>query len=615
MYRDLDYTIRSDPAFRQGLEERMAALQRHQTSKAPAEVDAYHQVLADAIKYCNLNLAFLVPCFWPAYPRGKPLTFRDYPYAIQLFEFVPGGSTVVRGSRQIGKSTALCCRQQLNARIIPGYRSIYISPMRQQLTTYANRMREMENAMVGFTGKRNPDLRKNLLFKEFANGSSIELAYCLTSASPIRGKSTDEILLDEAQDFDPDLELEVLQTQAASPCPNTTYTGTSLTTDTLLEKKWLESSQALWVTRCTGCGQDNIPLPEHRVLDMIQRSGPACVKCGRPLNMRSGRFIHSFAERVRSSRLGFHIPQIITPGVYGNPLRWASLYELKLKQGGDRKFLQEVLGLAVEQGDRELTEKQLQQMCILGADLNSLRTKARNRGYEFVISGCDWGGTDYIPAQHIKVSTTVHVIMGVSGNGTMDLLHIRRYSGMDYDEIIESILRDHADYGGQLIASDFGVGAVYNSKIRERISPERHLVFGFVGPNAELLVSPKGPHMFNQYSLNKTESLSLVFEAVRERRIRCYDWDLAQEFLRDFLNIFRAPGERGTGSGASTFLYRGHPSKPNDTLMATTYAFILGKILLREPLTADASLQLWLDQTGCLQSGSFPGDLPHAFSG
>ena len=70
---------------------------------------------------------------------------------------------------------------------------------------------------------------------------------------------------------------------------------------------------------------------------------------------------------------------------------------------------------------------------------------------------------------------------------------------------------------------------------------------------------------------------ALTYEAVRQQRIRCFDWEIADEYLSDFLNLFRAPGERpgsgGSGAGASTFLYRAHPSKPNDTLMATNYAY------------------------------------------
>ena len=125
--------------------------------------------------------------------------------------------------------------------------------------------------------------------------------------------------------------------------------------------------------------------------------------------------------------------------------------------------------------------------------------------------------------------------------------------------------------------------------------------------------------MFNQWSLNKTESISLTFDAIRKKRIRCFAWELAEECLSDCLNLFRAPGERqsssGNSSGASTFLYRAHPSKPNDTLMALNYAHILAKILLGEPMFADLSLKLRLEQTLCSNSYLSVTNLPGAFSG
>ena len=114
---------------------------------------------------------------------------------------------------------------------------------------------------------------------------------------------------------------------------------------------------------------------------------------------------------------------------------------------------------------------------------------------------------------------------------------------MGYDDIAGSIIQDHFRYHGTAIASDFGVGAVYNSKLREKIPPERHLVFNYVGPTFDLIGEPKGYHMFNQFSLNRTESISLTYEAVRRQRIRCYAWEYAAEHLTDFLNLFRAPGE------------------------------------------------------------------------
>ena len=71
-------------------------------------------------------------------------------------------------------------------------------------------------------------------------------------------------------------------------------------------------------------------------------------------------------------------------------------------------------------------------------------------------------------------------------------------------------------------------------------------------------------------------------------RIRCFAWEIAEEYLTDCLNVFRAPSESfsGNSSSGSTFLYRSHPSKPNDTLMAINYGYMLGKALIGEPITA-----------------------------
>jgi hypothetical protein len=477
-------------------------------------------------------------------------------------------------------------------------------------------MREIERAMAGLTKQRRSDLRKNLGFKEFSNGSTVEMAYVLTTASHVRGKSADELLYDEVQDFDADLEIEVSQIQSASPQPVTIYAGTSLTTDTMLEKKWCESSQDLWVMRC-GCGHENIASLEHGVLDMIQRDGLACRKCGRLLNVRTGKFIHSYAQLVKLQQIGFHIPQVIVPAFAENPARWAKIYQMLRKDGGNRKFLQEILGIAVAEGEREITLQNLHDICILGSDLKALLRKAQQREYDFVVSGCDWGGSDYNPATHIKVSTTVHVIMGICpGTAKFDILHLRRYHGMGYDDIAGDIIHNHNLYGGSHLASDFGVGAVYNSKLREQISPYKHLILGYVGPACELISEPKGFHLFNQYSLNRTESISMTYKAVRQKRIRCFDWQYAAEYLTDFLNLFRTPAEASSsGGGATTFVYRSHPSKPNDTLMAINYAYILGKILLGEAMFADSSLKIALENTLRSDLAYLQGDFPGAISG
>ena len=627
MYLDLELEIRSNGVFRDAFAKKLA---RVSETRKLAETDRskaslFREALHDMVKLCRYNFIFLTPYYWPQYPKSDALDFSDYPFAFSMFSFQVGGFMVFKGSRQIAKSSSFCCRQQLNARFIPGFKSLYVVPSNSQLTTYHDRMREMRRAMRGYRPKNNKDLRKNLNHEEFSTGSTIDLVYALTSATNIRSRSCDELIFDEVQGFDADLEIEVVQAQSASRMPVTIYAGTSLTTDTLLESKFELSSQGHWITKCESgaCGHYNIPIPEEHVLDMIKPDGPACAKCGRPINVRKGQFVHSFKDRIAKGFLGFHIPQIIVPSVVNNPIRWDKIYQLAQTHGGSRQFNQEILGIATEEGEKEITRQNLINICVLGKDLSVLHRKAAQRRYDFVVSGCDWGGSDYIPAQHIKISTTVHAVLGVRPDRKLDIIHMRRYSGMGYDGIAADILHNHHRLCGTALASDFGVGAAYNDRLRTGVAPEsgippeRHLIFNYTGPASELCAAPQGAHMYNQYSLNKTESISLTFEAVRSGRILCYDWDMAQEHLLDLLNLFRTPGERsgtGTGAGATTFIYRSHPSKPNDTLMAINYAFMLAKILCREPMFADISTKIRLEQN--LQS-DFAGahEMPEVYSG
>jgi len=92
------------------------------------------------------NVTERLTYFWPAYPKNKPLAFVDYPFAIHLFNIQVGGFTVIRGSHQISKSTSFACREQMVARMLPGFRSLYITPRRDQLQTYQNKFRDLEKA-------------------------------------------------------------------------------------------------------------------------------------------------------------------------------------------------------------------------------------------------------------------------------------------------------------------------------------------------------------------------------------------------------------------------------------------------------------------------------------
>ena len=407
------------------------------------------------------------------------------------------------------------------------------------------------------------------------------------------------IAIHNCQLLDPDFLPDIEQCQKASRMPTTIYAGTSTTTDSLLETKFLESSQAAWLLRAPGynsqsAGQGWLNCSDKDdVLKAIQPQGLTNPATGKVIDVTEGRFVHQIQSNFEQGYLGFHIPQIIIPDYANIPQKWMEIWNA-FQSYDIKKFLQEILGIPTEEGMREITTQDLKNICVLPETPETLKhLAASNNGrYKYTVSGCDWGGSDYNPATKTKVSFTVHVILGICWDGSIEILHIRQYSGMDYRSISNQICEDHKAYNCIGIASDFGVGAAYNMLLRENpiIRPERHFIFGYVGPQSALIKAPSsGPGWFNQYSLNRTESITSLYQAIKSRRFRCYSWDLAQERLIELLNLYRVPTENVGGN--SGFRYQRHGSKADDTLHAINFAFCLARIILNEPIIEDPALR------------------------
>lgn len=606
-YLDLSWELQTNSDFSRKIQDGIMRIAEAEKRSKRSELCL---ALVELLRLCEYNAGLLVPFFFPQYPEEKPLSLFDRPYSFAMFNFQIGGFTVIRASRQIGKSTTIGAREKMLCDLLPGYRSLYIAPHRENVDTYANRLKEMDRAF------RYPTLgakfRQNLGYKEFPNGSVMELIRILSNANDARGKTTDTLVFDEYQHFDDSLMLEVQMCQKASSMPQTIFTGTSLTVDTALEARWLQSSQGTWHIICE-CSKEIDCGVKEDIIPCIQPLGMTCPRCSRILDVTKGHFVHAYQELADAGWVGLHVPQIIIPHFTNNLRKWSEIYEDFVNYELD-KFLQEVLGIATLEGAREITVDDLKRMCCLPESRETLQKRAKDGYYKWVISGCDWGGSDYIPQFQQKVSTTVHVMLGVRFDGDIDIVHMQRYGGMGYREIADAIVVDHVKYGGGPIATDFGVGAAYNMLLRENpnIVADRHLIFSYVGPRSALLAPPATEGWYNQYSLNRTESITSLFEAVKRTRkyevtengekvvktihnprIRCYAWEDANKTLVDFLNLVRAPTESNLGVGS--FKYRRHGSKPDDTLHAVNFAYALARVLLGEPIVEDRGLKARLE--------------------
>ena len=492
-------------------------------------------------------------------------------------------------------TTNLGIRTDLCMRLIPGLKLATIVPRTEQLKTIGDKYKEIENA--NRFKCQSPNVRSNLFFKEFPHPggkvSQLRLWYILTNADKIRGNTYDWLDFDEYQDFDNSLETEIIATQSRTKIPMLTFGGTSKSVDTALEEKWLNSARGLWRLTCPHCKFDNYPTIKNGVMDMIKPQGLCCLKCGHKLNVRDGQWDFEDQYALKLGRWGFHVPQIIVPANTEDESKWLRIYSKAQDKTDFNGFCEEYLGEATEEGTKEISITDLQRACVLG-DIKHLQQDFFKKGrsiydtYSHIVSGCDWGGSDYNVAMKSKVSYTAHVIMGIRRDGKFDLLDFTRYSGMDWDNVAANICKRHKEFGCYALASDYGGGAVYINNLRKLIDPFKVLAFKYSMPKAKLL-GEADSNFQGLYSLNRTESISAVFQAIKQGQIRFPDWEQCKTALLDILNLVRIPSE--SRSGETTFLYNRKPNKSDDFLHAINYAFILGKLLRGDPLFEDPRVQ------------------------
>lgn len=504
-------------------------------------------------------------------------------------------------------STTFCSRQLMHSCLLPGYRALYLTPYFEQLKTYADRLIDMEGQVRYDVGKQNKYV------KHYVNGSKLWLSYACESADHVRGKTVSEVLLDEIQNLNPDLVPEILKTQQMSKTPMTVYSGTALTTDTLLEQRWLMSSQGCYHVRSAdGKHWINLHDPEELWKVTDNREYPIDYYTGKPLNVTDGVFVHANQDALADGDIGLHIPMIVVPSNCRGT-QWAQIYK-DVKTQPPAKTLQENFGIAIGDGAKEISEADLKAICVLRHTPQELAGKLATGYYRLVVMGCDWGGSDYNPATKSKQSYSVCCVLGLAPDGKLDILHAKKYAGMDYTVIIGDMLKAYRDYKCNAIASDYGMGAVYTMLIRQHVPWQRHFIMQYAAPNCAAFQAVAGSELPNHYSVNKTEAVTNTFISVREGGLRAKSWEDMSYYLTDFLAVHREMND--TPTGKRQFKWNRDPRKPDDFLHAVSFAMTLVKVYTGERVVADPSLLRQIRNTlNGRQAGPDLAGIPPVISG
>ncbi len=587
---DLALRLREDEGLIRALtmlKTRMAEVHSSKKLKGLQIVEAEEKAMFDVWRLCGRNISTLMPWFFPSFPKKAPMSMMDRPFNMVLLYLLPYHAFVLRGSRQIGKTISIGTRQRTHAHIFHGLSSMYIAPHSEPLNTYCRKYVDIDRAFR-FPSPVGDKFKQLKQYKEYPNGSKVEMVRVQTSATPVRGKTYDEVIMDECQLFDPGLETEVLEVLSDSKIKSMLYAGTSTTTETLLEHRYQEGTQGVWHVllddgKTVNCGNADEVMPYIGEYCMVDP------KSGRPINPLRGFYKYENPSGFDQNIISVHIPQIINPDKVNSVSEWNGIYKTMIRD--KKKMIQEKLGIPVAEANQEVSESDLKRICVIPDGPDERKKKCREGYYRLVVSGFDWGGSDYNPLLKTKISSTCHAVIGVSPDDKVHILHLRRHAGKDYKTIMNQIVADHLAHAGGAMASDFGGGQQYHALLRTHpnVNASRHVIFDYSAPESAICAPSKTSSLENMLMLNRTESITALYLAIvmDNPMLLAPSWDEMEDYLRDFLNMNRVLIDKERGHKGRRFVYHRHPSRTDDVVHALNFAYSLLRLCVQQLLIED----------------------------
>ena len=391
----------------------------------------------------------------------------------------------------------------------------------------------------------------------------------------------DGIAVHNCQGFDPRFLPEIRQVQKAFREQRyTVFSGTALDLDTCLQMQFDLGSRGIWQVRC-GCKDKFHPLNDVELIPrMMTPSGLRCPNNGTMLDTGKGLFVHEDTAQFEMNNISLHLPQIIVPE-YAQGAGFLDIWN-DYENYPYQKFLREVMGIATEEGVSELTKAELLNCC---TDKGFKETQAQitptRSPYKFIVSGCDWGGSDTLSDAKAKISYTVHVIYGLHSDGHYDLLYANRYNTVNYREIAQHIVEVHNRFKAFAIGADDGGGAYYNAYLRDcgRIPNERVITFAYT--DTQMFIKRLDHPEIQKLSLHRTDSLSAFIGDIKDQKVRFPKWGESATFLQDCLNMRR--NMTTSNSGRTVMRYLRKATASDDFMHASNFALMVLRILIRQP--------------------------------
>lgn len=502
--------------------------------------------------------------------RGKPLSFVGYEPFIEIYNSYPQ-TLVLKSARQLGKSVSLAGSLITNSILTPEFNSLFVTPLAQQTSRFSTAYLDpyMRSPLVQKHFISRGD-RKNVLLKQFNNGSNIFLGYASdeSDADRIRGINGDQVLVDEAQDVSMEALPILFECLSASDYGYRRLTGTAKTENGTLELWWNRSNKLEWVWKCQHCGKWIVPYDYETCVKILEGlNGPACPRCGKEShNVHEGKWI-SFNPVVKNV-YGFHLPQVI----FGARLKkWQDIRD-KVQSYSPAKLANEVLGLASGMGGRPISMRECMNCC--NEERTSFDTARpygdnENRGINQIVIGADWsvsGGGD-----GKKKSYTVFAVLGFDPNGKCYLLHAEKHSGTDIIDQVTRLKNLFRQFDAQGIGSDRGVGVLQGQMLQREFGPERVFMVQYTTAKHLLRYDQQGGF----FSADRTRAIDVPIMAMKQGKTKFESpaWSVMAPFYKDVLAIY----EEESISGKR--LIRKDEDTPDDFLHAVTFGMVAFDVL------------------------------------
>lgn len=466
-------------------------------------------------------------------------------------------------------STTLANKQVLNNVLTDNYSTLFVTPSMDQTQRFSS-------TRLDKTLRKSPYIykhyykygpRKNVYEKHLTNGSVMWLSYAGDSADRIRGISAEEVFIDEIQDVLRDNIPVIEEVMSHAERPQSTYTGTPKSKENTIETYWENSTQHEWVVKCTGCNKYNILGWEN-----IGKTGPICSGCGKDIYpLQHGQWTW-MQDPEEVGRFGFRITQLMVPWIIQNEDKWQGLL-FKIENEYSRKEVNnEILGLPYSAVDQPITKKELRE-CVHNFHIKEEPERKYIQNPTF--AGIDIGSGDAGELGDDATSYTCLTIAYRMSDGTWEVPFMKRYEGMEADEeyALKDMIQWIRTYKVNMIGIDWGLSGFHRSKLRNTFGQNKVLPMFY---RRRLKERWKWDDKAIKLTVSRPETMTELFNKIKEAKIRFPKWEDTSHLLQDFLNVHMEVDSRDRISFT-------HPDdKPDDLVHATNYARIAGALFYSE---------------------------------